>query len=184
VPPPIPRPGGVNASADHRLPLPRHLADAPEARPARRCRLRRRRLLPGRLGSTIKWIKDAGGDASVEFDLYGGYKGSLAKDLAFDVGVLQYIYPSNRLAPSANTTEGYGALTFGPATLKYSQLQQLTPSAIADSKNSYYLDLSASFDLGGGLMLTPHIGRQKIKGPGSASLHRLRADAPRTSAAC
>ena len=34
----------------------------------------------------------------------------------------------------------------------------------ADSKNSFYLDLSAGFDVGGGLMVTPHIGHQKIKG--------------------
>ena len=33
-----------------------------------------------------------------------------------------------------------------------------------DSKNSYYLDLSAGFDVGG-FMVTPHIGYQKIKGP-------------------
>ena len=35
----------------------------------------------------------------------------------------------------------------------------------ADSKNSFYLDLSASFDVGGGVMVTPHVGHQKIKGP-------------------
>ena len=29
----------------------------------------------GAWASTIKWIKDAKGDASVEIDLYGGYKG-------------------------------------------------------------------------------------------------------------
>ena len=34
-----------------------------------------------------------------------------------------------------------------------------------DSKNSYYLDLSAGFDVGSGVTLTPHIGYQKIKGP-------------------
>ena len=28
-----------------------------------------------------------------------------------------------------------------------------------------YLDLSATFDVGGGLIVTPHIGYQKIKGP-------------------
>jgi uncharacterized protein (TIGR02001 family) len=118
----------------------------------------------GAWASTIKWIDDFGGDSKVEIDLYGGYKGSLTKEISYDVGVLGYVYPSNGLSPSANTTEVYGALTYGPATLKYSH--SLTDTfANADSKNSYYLDLSASFDLGGGLMLTPHIGYQKIKGP-------------------
>jgi uncharacterized protein (TIGR02001 family) len=118
----------------------------------------------GAWASTIKWIKDFGGDANVEIDLYGGYKGEITKELTYDIGVLTYQYPSNRLNPSANTTEIYGALTYGPATLKYSHSVTDT-FANLDSKNSYYLDLSAGFDLGGGLMLTPHIGYQKIKGP-------------------
>jgi conserved hypothetical protein, proteobacterial len=118
----------------------------------------------GAWASSIKWVKDLGGDSDVEIDVYGGYKGEISKELTYDVGVLTYIYPSNKLNPSANTTEIYGALTYGPATLKYSHA--LTDTfANPDSENSYYLDLSATFDLGGGLMLTPHIGYQKIKGP-------------------
>jgi uncharacterized protein (TIGR02001 family) len=117
----------------------------------------------GAWASTIKWVKDFGGDSDVEIDVYGGYKGELSKGLTYDVGLLTYIYPSNRLSPKADTTEIYGALTYGPATLKYSHAVTNT-FANPDSKNSYYLDLSAGFDLGGGLMLTPHIGYQKIKG--------------------
>ena len=64
----------------------------------------------GAWASTIKWIKEFGGDSNVEIDLYGGYKGELAKDVAFDVGLLTYIYPSNKLATSANTTELYLSL--------------------------------------------------------------------------
>ena len=115
----------------------------------------------GAWASTIKWIKEFGGDSNVEIDLYGGYKGELAKDVAFDVGLLTYIYPSNKLATSANTTELYGAVTFGPATLKYSHsLSNLF--GFADSKNSGYLDLSATFDVAG-FAVTPHIGRQTVK---------------------
>jgi len=118
----------------------------------------------GAWASNIKWIKDFGGDANIEIDLYGGFKGELSKELTYDIGVLTYQYPSNKLSPSANTTEIYGALTYGPATLKYSHALTNT-FANADSKNSYYLDLSATFDVGGGLIVTPHIGYQKIKGP-------------------
>ena len=117
----------------------------------------------GAWGSGIKWIKDFGGDADVEIDVYGGVKGELAKDLAYDVGVLTYQYPSNKLSPSANTTEIYGALTYGPATLKYSHA--LTDTfGNPDSKNSFYLDASATFDVGG-YSVVPHVGYQKIKGP-------------------
>ena len=118
----------------------------------------------GAWGSGIKWIKDAGGDANVEIDIYGGYKGEIAKDLGYDVGVLTYQYPSNKLNPNANTTEIYGALTFGPATLKYSH--SLTNTfANTDSKNSFYIDGSAGFDVGGGITVTPHVGYQRIDGP-------------------
>lgn len=117
----------------------------------------------GAWASSIKWIKDAGGDAPAEIDLYGGYKGEIAKDLAYDVGVLTYQYPGHKLAVSPVTTEIYGALTFGPATLKYSHsLSNLF--GFADSKNSGYVDLSASFDVGGGVMLAPHVGYQKVSG--------------------
>jgi uncharacterized protein (TIGR02001 family) len=121
----------------------------------------------GAWASTIKWIKDGGGDAGVEIDLYGGYKGEIAKDLGYDIGVLTYQYPSNKLNPSANTTEIYGALTFGPATAKYSH-STTNLFGFANSKNSGYFDISATFDVAG-FSVTPHIGRQTVKNLGAAS---------------
>ena len=124
--------------------------------------------------STIKWVKDAYGDAQVEVDLYGGYKGDIIKDsLSYDVGLLQYAYPSAKTTAwsasykDPNTTELYGALTFGPATLKVSYaLTNLFGNydfgAKRDSKGSTYVDLSASFDVGGGVILAPHVGYQKV----------------------
>ena len=115
----------------------------------------------GAWGSTIKWIKDAGGDANVELDLYGGYKGAVG-DVAYDVGFLRYEYPSNKLPVSANTNEVYGAVTYGLFTAKYSHaISNLF--GFADSKNSYYVDLSANLDLGSGYSLTPHVGYQSVK---------------------
>ncbi len=122
----------------------------------------------GAWGSTIKWIKDSGGDANVEIDLYGGYKTEVAPGLTLDVGVLTYNYPSNKLAVSANTQELYGALSYGPATLKYSHSTS-NLFGFADSKGSGYVDLSATFELGDGYTLTPHIGYQKVKHNGDFS---------------
>lgn len=116
----------------------------------------------GAWATNIKWIKDLGGDANYELDLYGGLKGELSKELSYDVGVLTYQYPSNKLSPSANTTELYGALTYGPFTGKYSHSVTNT-FANPDSKNSFYLDLSATFDVDG-FSVVPHVGYQKIKG--------------------
>jgi len=113
----------------------------------------------GAWGSSIKWIKDGnGGNAPVEIDLYGGYKGA-AGDVGYDVGFLRYQYSGNKMTPNANTNEVYGALTYGLFTAKYSHaLTDLFGTA--DSKGAYYLDLSATFDLGSGYTLTPHVGRQ------------------------
>ncbi|MDG0852739.1 TorF family putative porin [Roseateles puraquae] len=122
----------------------------------------------GTWASTIKWIKDIpGGDAQVEIDLYGGYKTEISKGLTLDVGGLYYLYPSNNLKnvpgfANANTFEVYGALTFGPVTAKYSH-STTNLFGNVDSKNSGYLDVTASFDLGDGLMLAPHVGHQTVK---------------------
>jgi uncharacterized protein (TIGR02001 family) len=121
----------------------------------------------GAWASSIKWIKDAGGNSNTEVDLYGGYKGAVG-DVAYDVGFLRYEYPSNKLAVSANTNEIYGAATFGPATLKYSHAVS-NLFGFANSKNSYYLDLSAAFDLGDGFSLVPHVGYQSVKNNGAYS---------------
>jgi uncharacterized protein (TIGR02001 family) len=125
----------------------------------------------GTWASTIHWIKDAGGKDDVEWDLYGGYKGEIAKDLTYDVGFMRYEYVGNKLAAvsgwaDANTDEIYGALTYGVVTAKYSHSLSNLFGAIG-SKNSGYLELAASFDVGSGVTLAPHIGHQKVAGSGN-----------------
>ncbi len=123
-------------------------------------------LYVGAWASTIKWIKDSGGDANIEVDLYGGYKGVMG-DVSYDVGFLRYEYSGNKLASvpgfaNANTNEIYGGLTYGLFTAKYSHaLTNLFGNP--NSKDSYYVDLSAAFDLGNGYTLTPHVGYQSVK---------------------
>jgi uncharacterized protein (TIGR02001 family) len=124
--------------------------------------------------STISWIKDAGkiagvdtGSAPVEWDFYGGYKGEIQKDFTYDVGALQYYYPANHLSNipnnfSPNTLELYGALTYGPATVKYSQ-SVTRLFGFASSKSSGYLEAAATFDVGDGYSVTPHIGHQEVR---------------------
>ncbi len=66
----------------------------------------------GNWNSTVDWLPGN----KVEMDFYGGYKFKAA-DVDWDVGVLTYVYPGNTLG---NTTELYGAGTYGPVTVKYS----------------------------------------------------------------
>jgi uncharacterized protein (TIGR02001 family) len=122
----------------------------------------------GLWASSIKWIEDAGGKADYELDLYGGWKGEVAKGLTLDVGLLAYQYPGHKAAVSPNTTEVYGALSFGPATVKYSH-STTNLFGFSNSKNSSYLDLSATFAPMDGLTLTPHLGYQKVAKNGDFS---------------
>jgi uncharacterized protein (TIGR02001 family) len=116
----------------------------------------------GAWGSTIKWIKDAGGDTGVELDFYGGKRGEAAPGLSYDVGGLYYLYPSNGLNPSANTFELYGQLGYGPAYVKYSHATT-NLFGTGNSKQSGYLDVGANVDLGSGYTLNLHAGHQKVR---------------------
>lgn len=118
-------------------------------------------LYVGAWASTIKWLPNS----DYELDIYGGYKGEISKGLGYDVGVLNYHYQGSSFA---NTTEVYGALTYGVVTAKYSHSTTNLFGA-ADSKGSGYLDLSATIDLGNGLTLVPHVGRQLVKNSGAFS---------------
>lgn len=66
----------------------------------------------GNWNSSVNWLPGN----SIEMDFYGGTK---FKAGAFDIdlGGLLYAYPGNA---SGNTTELYGAATWGPLTAKYS----------------------------------------------------------------
>lgn len=118
--------------------------------------------------STIKWIKDAGGDGSVEWDIYGGKRGELSKDISYDVGGLYYLYPSNSLNPSANTFELYGQLGVGPAYIKYST-STTNLFGTANSKRSGYLDVGANVEVDAGLTLNLHVGHQAVKNSSALS---------------
>jgi uncharacterized protein (TIGR02001 family) len=125
------------------------------------------------LASNIKWVKEFNGatKGDYELDLYGGYKGEIKPGLSYDVGVITYQYPGNDSGDAASpggtayakadTTEVYGALTYNIFTVKYSQSLGNFLGNL-NSNGSRYWDLSAAFDLGNGLSLTPHVGRQTI----------------------
>ena len=123
--------------------------------------------------STIKWTKDAGGGGAIEWDIYAGKRGEIVKDVSYDIGVLAYVYPSNGLAQvpgfvNANTTELYGQLGYGHATIKYSHAVT-NLFGFVDSRNSGYLDLGANLDVAPGLVLNLHAGHQKVRNVSAAS---------------
>lgn len=125
----------------------------------------------GSWASSITWIKDSAmsnqsAKGPVELDIYGGYRGSLTDDIAFDFGGLEYDYVGNNLSTlpgfaNANTFEVYLALTKGAFTAKISD-STTNLFGTVNSKGSRYLDLSYTFDLEDGMTLVPHIGDQYV----------------------
>ncbi len=112
--------------------------------------------------------------------MYGGYKGEIVKDVGYDVGVLQYVYPSakstkwNKSYKDPNTTELYGSVSSGPLTAKVSYaLTNLFGNydfaGKKNSKGSLYFDLGATFDIADGLTIAPHIGYQRVARIANAS---------------
>jgi uncharacterized protein (TIGR02001 family) len=133
-------------------------------------------------------VKDAlYNGASLEMDLYGGYKGELMPGLGYDVGAIYYSYPgTGKDVAGANktkfsNTEVYFGLTYGPvsgklyyATSDYFQVAKWantgTPgSATNSTKGTTYLDLSYSTEVSG-FTLGAHYGVLSLKNNDQAGL--------------
>jgi uncharacterized protein (TIGR02001 family) len=129
----------------------------------------------GTWASNVSWISDytPGVSASLEWDFYGGYKGSLPADFGYDLGVLYYWYPGSYPTGFVlpNTTELYAALTWKWLSLKYSWSANNKTFGIPDSRGSGYLDLTASYDvidkvsdIIGKVTIFGHLGHQWFSG--------------------
>ncbi len=120
----------------------------------------------GTWASTIKWVKDDGGDGNVEWDIYGGKRGEIGGGFTYDVGGLYYYYPSNNLKSvsgvdkSADTFELYGQIGYGPAYLKYSHA--LTDTFATGDSGSYYIDAGVNYPIDETLVLNLHYGHQSF----------------------
>ncbi len=133
----------------------------------------------GTWASNISWLTDSNAyqsGGSLEWDFYGGFKGTIAGDLTYDLGTLYYYYPgsANRIANPLNiradTWEVYGALGWKWLSAKYSYSIQDETFGVRDSQGTWYLDLSATVPLAelsktlDGLSLVAHWGYQKYDG--------------------
>ena len=147
----------------------------------------------GAWASNISWLRDSylGGDPTynsgghMELDIYGGYRYSFANGLGIDVGALQYLYPGSRnrsAFASANTTELYGALSYGWVQAKISTVvsdgawsigkADSQPAGAKDAQGTYYAEINATIpvsDLIGakdgvasGITGIAHIARQEF----------------------
>jgi len=130
--------------------------------------------------SNISWFTDqnlntasaplpvgAVSSASVEVDLFGGYKWGFAKDWTLDVGLYRYLYPGSydNLVVYKNpaTTEVYLGLSYSWASLKYSRVISSADFGVANAEGTCYLDLSLAIPLGeSGWSVLAHAGSTKF----------------------
>lgn len=145
----------------------------------------------GTWGSNVSWVsvksfKDSTGanvlgtvpykeNNSMEWDFYGGYKGSVG-DFGYDLGVITYYYPGNKTSVKGpDTTEVYLGGSWKFLSAKYSHVVSENFIGWYDYTNnrntrgSNYLELNANYDLGGGWGVLGHVGHQKVKNVGDAS---------------
>jgi uncharacterized protein (TIGR02001 family) len=124
----------------------------------------------GTWASNISWLRDFGSysnGGSMEWDFYGGYKGTFGKsDFGFDVGLLQYYYPGDTApgAAKADTLELYGALSWKWLSAKYSYSLDNKTFGVTDSSGTWYLDLTANIPVTDKFNVQLHYGKQKFDG--------------------
>ncbi|CAN5142735.1 TorF family putative porin [soil metagenome] len=113
--------------------------------------------------------------ATLEMDFYGGYKGTIG-DFSYDIGNIYYYYPgsgSNGTQRIRND-EVYVGGGYGPISAKvyysltkFFELGNPPNGDKADTKGSYYIDVSAAQpldDFGAvGWGLNAHVGYQKVE---------------------
>lgn len=106
--------------------------------------------------------------ASLEMDLYGGYKFS-AGPVSFDLGAITCRYPTRANTGNVGEVhhdEVYAGLAYGIVTAKFSyglsNYFGLGDGTTTNTKGNWYLELGASYDLGQGWGVNAHFGRQSI----------------------
>ena len=107
------------------------------------------------------------GSSGLEMDVYGGYAGSFANGIGYDVGALYYFYEGFSPAvngPDADTLEVYGKLSYANAYAKLSYAVSddyfafTAANGSTDLGGSTYLDLGYTLPLSDSLSLTAHYG--------------------------
>jgi len=122
--------------------------------------------------STISWVKDYTDKGDVEWDLYGGYRGSFATDWTYDVGAIAYLYPGHgdatAFGDNPTTTEVRASIGYKWLSVKYSYATSTHfigwrgVSADGHTDGSDYLEANAAYPLDGGWTITGHVGHQKV----------------------
>jgi len=146
-------------------------------------------LYVGTWASNISGVQYS--NASMEWDIYGGYKGKVGADLAYDVGLMTVNYPSGRTGDSSTSpykrwdtaeivvgatwknlnakltytlTDWYGINNGGFAPTMWADNSSTADSAKTDlgSTGSTYIELNYTYEVSDSLKVIAHVGSQKV----------------------
>ena len=131
----------------------------------------------GTWGSNVSWLEDFGAytRSSLEWDFYGGYKGSINDDWNYDLGTIYYLYPGSRNpgVASANSWEIYGAINWKwiGAKASYNLDNYFGAKPIGKKTDgTWYFDFYANYPVGeSGVTLLGHYGILNVHHDGSGS---------------
>jgi uncharacterized protein (TIGR02001 family) len=137
----------------------------------------------------------AQGNADLEIDLYGGYRGEFGQGWRYDIGAIRFVYPKDN---SWNANEWYARLGYGifsaqyghgfgngnkTARLSFSLAQPLTEKLTLEAglgmRNRHNLGgandahLGLAYDLGSGLIASGRISGAETSKAGPAGKTRL-----------
>jgi len=98
--------------------------------------------------------------SNLEMDFYGGWKKSFG-DFGVDIGAIYYWYPGTD-NPKIDNKEIYLGGSWKMLSLKYFHSID-DYFGVANTKNSWYLDLGLTWDLGSGWGLVGHYGMFEFK---------------------
>ncbi len=142
----------------------------------------------GTFVSNIKWLKDtaeAGGfstSANIEWDIFGGYKFEVVKDVTLDVGYLRYEYPSSgAFNPKPNTDEVYAGVSYGPVSVKYSYSLNDTFGVPESKGSSDFIEANLAYPLTEKLQLTGLSATRSTRAPRSTDSTTATSPTPSTS---
>ncbi len=123
----------------------------------------------GNWNSSVSFVDpvNAARRANLEMDFYGGYKWSVG-DWGFDIGLLQYYYPSTT---KANTTEAYIGASWGPISAKYSNTLSKgyfgtginAAGTISDGRGTQYFNIGFAKEVAPSWTVKASVGQTSFK---------------------
>lgn len=107
------------------------------------------------------WNSSVGFLGGTEMDFYAGYRGEVS-GFSYDVGGLYYYYPGTD--SSANTTELYGSVGYGPASVKLSSTVSSKYFGVTGGRGTHYIEANWKQEVAPGIYLVGHVGQTLFSG--------------------